>query len=125
MARSTLCLAFFSLCVCLFSQDALAGVTEGSRLVDVNNGPPIAGVYVKVCLDPALEGEGVVITVLHYSPATGWSSRGAFSWYYTADPTGCNSRSGVYWPFPTGTLYVSAALASGGPSFYLGSWQIN
>jgi len=124
-ALRAFCFLFFPLSIFLFSQDSLAGVTEGSQLVEVKNSLPVAGVYVKVCLDPPLEGEGITITVLHYSPATGWSFPGNFSWYYTADPTGCNSRSGVYWPFATGTLYVSATLASGGPSFYLGSWQIN
>lgn len=122
---SALCLLAFTMSFLLVSQDARAEVTEGSQLVVVRNTLPIASVDVKVCLDPPDVGEGIVITVLHYSPAVGWSSPASFAWSYAADPTGCNTRSGVFWAFAPGTVYVSAALSSGGPSVYLGSWPIN
>jgi hypothetical protein len=105
----------------LFALNASAAIYDGG-LDNVTNGPMVASVSVTVCAEQPSGEDGIIVTVLHYSPSVGWTNYGDFSWYFSS--VGCYERSGVYWPFPSGTMHVSAKLASGGPSYYLGYWVI-
>jgi hypothetical protein len=108
----------------LFSARAEANeIYSGQLNRIINDNVFVASVDVTVCANlPSGESDGVVVRVLHVSPATGWSDKGSFSW--DVYQSGCSTRSGAYWPFPQGTIHVSATLSSGGPSFFLGSYTI-